>query len=153
MKNAKTARRSAAAVRTATAKTAALGVVSGQVIARRMALAASGDHAEAGRMLPEKLGAATLSALVVLQHATRMNLRMAGFAAAEAVRIARTAQTMAGATTSAAVFGAQFDFLQAWLPRWQAQSLQIGTALIQSAGAALVPVQRVAAGNARRLAA
>lgn len=152
MKTMKTARRRAAAVQVAAAKTAALGAVSGQVIAQRMARAAMGDHGETGRMVPEKFGAATQAGLVILQHAMRMNMRMAGFATAEAFNVARAAQSMAVAATPVAMYGAQFNFLQAWLPRWQSQAMQLGTALIQSGSAALAPLQRVAAGNARRLA-
>jgi hypothetical protein len=153
MKHQKTARRGAAAIQRAATRTASLGAVSGQVIAQRMARAATGDHAENSRMLPEKFGAATLAGLVIMQHAMRMNMRMAGFATAEAFNVARAAQSMAVAATPAALYGAQFDFMQAWLPRWQAQSMQLGTAMIQSGSAALAPLQHVAAGNARRLAA
>ncbi len=153
MKHQKTARRGAAAIQRAAAKTAILGAVSGQVMAQRMARAATGDHTENSRMLPEKFGAATLAGLAMMQHATQMNMRMAGFATAEAFSIARAAQAMAAAATPAALYGAQVDFMQAWLPRWQARSMELGTALIQSGTAALAPLHRVAAGNARRLAA
>jgi hypothetical protein len=153
MKHQKAARRGATAIQRAAARTATLGAVSGRVIAQRMARAAVGDHAENSRMLPEKVGAATLAGLVILQHAMRINLRMAGFATAEAFSVVRAAQTMAVAATPAALYGAQVEFMQAWLPRWQARSMQLGTAMIQSGSAALTPLQRVAAGNARRLAA
>lgn len=153
MKAMKTSRRGAIALQTAAARTAALGAVSGQVIAQRMARAAVGDHGETSRMVPEKLGAATLSGFVMMQHAMRMSMRMMGFATTEAFGMARAAQAMAVAPTPAAIYGAQFDFMQAWLPRWQARSMQLGTAMIQSGSAALAPLQRVASGNARRLAA
>lgn len=151
MTQTKTARRNAAALRTAAIKTAALGVTSAQVIARRLTLAATGDHAEASRMVPEKLGAATLSGMAVMQHTMLMSMRLAGFAVAEAFRMARMARTMSDARTPAAVFGAQVDFMQAWLPRWQGQALLLGGAWTRSGSAMLAPVQRVAAANARRL--
>jgi len=153
MKHQKTARRGAAAIQRASVKTAKLGAVSGQVIAQRMARAATGDHAENSRMLPEKFGAATLAGLVMMQHAMRINMRLAGFATAEAFSLAQAARSMAVAVTPGAMYGAQVDFLQAWLPRWQARSMQLGTDMLQSGSAALGPLQRVAAGNARRLAA
>ncbi len=153
----KTARRTATAIRPAlhraALKTAALGLTSAQVIAQRTARAATGDHAEASRMVPEKLGAAAVSGMVAMQHTMRMSLHVAGFAMAETFRMARMAQTLAGATTPAAVFAAQFDFLQAWLPRWQGQAMQLGGAWGRSGSAVLAPVQRVVTGNARRLAA
>ncbi|WP_341908852.1 hypothetical protein [Ferrovibrio terrae] len=151
MKQTKTARRNAAALRSVAIKTAALGVTSAQVVGRRLALVATGDHAEVSRMVPEKLGAATVSGMAVMQHTMLMSMRLAGFAVAEAFRMARVAGVMSDARTPAAVFGAQVDFMQAWLPRWQSQAMLMGGAWTRSGSAMLAPVQRVAAANARRL--
>jgi len=144
-------RRNLAAAQTTLVKTAALGAAAGQLIARRVALAASGDHGEASRMVTEKLGAGALSGVVVLQHAMTMAMRMNGFALMEAFRIGQATQAMAAARTVESLWRAQYDSMLAGLPRWLSQSETIGTAMMRSGNAMMAPVHKVAAANARRL--
>lgn len=144
-------RRNLAAAQTTLAKTAALGIAAGQVITRRVARAASGDHGEAGRMVTEKIGAAALSGVAGMQHAATMAMRMSGFAVMEAFRLGYAAQAMAAARTVESLWRAQYDFMLAGLPRWQSQSEAIGTDMMRSGSAMLAPVHKVAAANARRL--
>ena len=138
-------------------RTAELAVASGQVIAARLALAATprgataAGHAEFARMVPEKTqafaaaGAGAAQQLTALAFtASRAALREGEAASAAALRLARAS----GPADFAAV---QQRYLLDWFGRSVAHAEALSNAAARLQSAMVAPLHRTATANAKRL--
>src|ERR1700709_1819665 len=101
-----------------------LAVAAGQIIAKRIALGMAAaldpmgaDHAEFGRMVPEKMEAFSAAGRIMLEHSNQAGWELTRLASDEVMTTARATMEIAGCMTPAAVAEAQSQFALAWLNR------------------------------------
>jgi hypothetical protein len=139
-------------------KSGELAVAAGQVIAKRVALAAAAivdplnaDLVEFSRIIPEKTTAFSSAGMAWLQGSSEAAQRMSAFAASELARATTAAVAIAGCKTPAGIMAAQRSFATAWFARMFSQSIALGSLAMKSQSAAMAPIYRAATANARRL--
>lgn len=135
-----------------------LALVSGEVVAKRLALGAAAmvdplnaDHAEFARMAPEKAQAFTEAGAAVLQRTGEVAQQMADYALAEISIAMRSTMGMAACRTPVALASAQGKFLRGWISRSLSQAAAMGSIAVSYQAAAMAPVHKTATANARRL--
>lgn len=139
-------------------KGADLAQAAGHVVAKRASLAllamadpAQADHAEFARILPEKAAAFSAAATALMRGSETLVRQAAEFASSEMVAATKTGGELALCRTPTAVAAVQGRHATAWFFRALSQSIAVGALAMQTYGAVMAPVQRVAVGNARRL--
>lgn len=138
-------------------RSAELTVASGQVIAARLALAATprgalpAGQAEFARMIPEKTQAFAAAGAVAAVHLTGMAMTVTRNAIRESEAVGAATLNLAAAPTPAAFAAAQQRFMIDWLGRSVAQLHAYGDASARLQAAMLSPIHRTATANARRL--
>ena len=137
----------------------ALAVAAGQVIARRVALGVAAafdpltaDHAEFGRMVPEKMQAFSAAGMVALEQSNRAGWEITRLAAGEVVTTARATFSLAACTGPMAMAEAQGQFASAWFNRAASNFFAIGLLALGVQQAAMVPIEQTIAANTQRLA-
>jgi hypothetical protein len=145
-------------VATATHRTGELAIATNKVVAKRMSLAAAAivdpgraDHAEFGRILPEKTVAFSQAGMAWMSWSGKVAEQMSSFALAEMASASAAVTAMAACKTPGALIDAQSRFVTAWFGRAVAQSMNLGALAMRSQGAVIAPIHRVATANARRL--
>ena len=151
--------RTASAATRAALKGAALAQAAGHVVAKRTALGlsaianpAQADHAEFGRIVPEKVRAFHASALALMRCSGEMAQQTTRFATSEMSNATAAAADLARCRTPAAAVAVQSRFATAWLFRALSQSIAVGALAMRSYGDVMAPVHLVAVRNSRRLA-
>ncbi len=135
-----------------------LAVAAGQVIARRVALGMSAmfdpmgaDHAEFGRMLPEKVEAFSAAGMIMMQQATQAAEQITGFASTAVTAATRATLAMAGSTCPAAMAETQGRFAMALFEQAASNFMAMGLLALGAQAAAMVPIQKTIAANTARL--
>ena len=151
--------RTARAGALAALKGAALAQATGHVVAKRAALGmvalidpTQADHAEFARIVPEKAEAFGAAAVALVRGSGTLAQQAAQFASSEIAIATKTAGELAWCRTPAAPAAVQGRYATAWFFRALSQSIAVGALAMQTYGAVMVPVQRAAVGNSRRLA-
>ncbi|MGL4542397.1 MAG: hypothetical protein ACRCUI_07800 [Polymorphobacter sp.] len=134
-----------------------LAHASGEVITRRLELAASPNaltadgQAELARMVPEKAHAFAHAGTETVFHLNAMLLRAGSDWLRETGFAARATTQMLTAQTPAAALQVQQDYLAGLTQRMSTASHALVAASTALQAAALAPVHRTATSNARRL--
>jgi hypothetical protein len=135
-----------------------LAIAAGQVIAKRVALGLAAvfdpmgaDHAEFGRMVPEKMEAFSAAGMIMMQKASQAGEQISRFAS-DAVRTAtRATFDMAGSGNPVAMAETQGRFAMAWFEQAAANFMVMGLFALGAQEAAMVPIQETIAANTARL--
>lgn len=135
-----------------------LAVAAGQIIAKRVALGVKAaldpmraDHAEFGRMVPEKVEAFSAAGMIMLEQTNQAGLELTRLASDEVMTTARATMEMAVCATPMAVAEAQSQFALAWLNRTTSNFFAMGMLALHAQAAAMVPIQRTVTANSERL--
>lgn len=146
-----------AATRNAGASTD-IAIAAGQIIARRVVLgmAAAFDpmganHAEFGRMMPEKFEAFSAAGMIMLEQSNQAGWEFSRLASDEVMTTARATLAMAVCDSPVAMADAQGAFALAWFGRAATNFFAMGLLALGAQRAAMVPIQQTIAANAERL--
>jgi hypothetical protein len=138
--------------------TAELSAAAGQVIARRVALGVSAmadpigaDHAEFGRMVPEKVDALTSASTAMAKVSLAMLGENARRSADDAMRASQAMMDFALCRSPAAFMAVQNRWATSWLTQSYVQSMALWATGLRFHEAATAPYHRAATRNARRL--
>lgn len=149
---------SAALAGTAARRATRLATNSGDVIAARMALAAtamanpaSADGAEFHRMVAEKVTAFSAASQIMAGRCAAVGLELARLGAVEAAETRRGFADLALAGSPAAALAAQARLVGGFWGRAWANAALLAQLGLRAQNAALAPVHRAASSNARRL--
>lgn len=136
----------------------ALAVAAGQVIAKRVALAVAAaldplqaDHAEFGRIVPEKMEAFSAAGVAALEQSNRAGWEITRLASDEVITAARATFSLAGCANPLAMAEAQSRFALAWFDRAASNFFAIGLLALGVQQAAMVPIEQTIAANTLRL--
>jgi O-methyltransferase involved in polyketide biosynthesis len=148
----------AAASRNAGSQTE-IAIATGKVIAKRVALGVDAvfnptvaDHAEFGRMVPEKVEAFAAAGMIMLEQTTQARRQIAQLASDEVMTATRATMAMASCRNAASLAEVQGRFALDWFDRATANFFAIGILALTAQGAALKPIRSTVVGNATRLA-
>ncbi len=135
-----------------------IAISAGEVIAKRVALGVAAafdplraDHAEFGRMVPEKMEAFSAAGMIMLEHSSQAGLELTRLASDEVMTTARASWTISDWTNPVAMAAAPGLFALEWFNRTAANFFTMGLLALGAQEAALVPIQQTLAANAERL--
>jgi hypothetical protein len=135
-----------------------LVMAAGQVVAKRVALGVAAavnpmaaDHAEFGRMVPEKMEAMSAAGMIMLAQSTDASFEITRRASDEVMQAAAATIEMAGCTDPMAVVEAQSKFAIAWFDRAAANAIAMGMLALRAHDAAMEPIRDTVAANTERL--
>jgi hypothetical protein len=135
-----------------------LAIAAGQIIARRVALGVAAafdptqaDHAEFGRMMPEKLEAFSAAGVIMLEQSSQASLEITRFASDEIMTTAQATLAIAACSNPVAMAEAQGQFAIDWFNRAASNLFAVGLLALGVQKAAMVPIRRTLAANAERL--
>jgi hypothetical protein len=136
-----------------------LAIAAGQIIARRVALGVAAafdpigaDHAEFGRIMPEKMEAFSAASMIMLEQTNQAGWEITRIASDEVMTTARATVSIAACTSPVAMAEAQSQFALAWFSRAASNFFAMGMLAIGMHEAAMVPIQQTIAANTERLA-
>lgn len=146
-----------AATRTASSSND-LAIASGQIIAKRVALGMAAaldplqaDHAEFGRMMPEKMEAFSAAGMIMLQKSTQAGEQITRFASDAIMTATRATFAMTQCATPAAMAETQGRFALAWFDRAASNFFALGMLALGAQEAAMVPIRQTVEANVERL--
>ena len=135
-----------------------LAVAAGQVIAKRMALGVAAafnpmqaDHAEFGRMVPEKMEAFSAAGRIMVHQAGQASAQLTRFTTDAFRTAARATFAMAGSPNPIALAETQRTFAVAWFEQAASNFMAMGMLALGAQEAVLVPIQETLAANTERL--
>jgi hypothetical protein len=135
-----------------------LAIGASQVSAKRVALGVAAafnplqaDHAEFGRMVPEKLEAFSAVGQIMIQQASKAGAQMTRFASDALMTATRATLAMAGSTSPTALAQTQRRFAVDWFEQVTSNFMAMGMLALGAQEAAMVPIQRTIAANTKRL--
>ena len=135
-----------------------LAVAAGNVIAKRVALGVAAalnpmqaDHAEFGRMVPEKMKAFSAAGRIMMRQAGEVGFTLTRFASDAMMTATRATYAMARSTTPVALAEAQTLFTVALMEQTAANLVTMGMLAVGAQEAAMVPIQQTIAANTERL--
>ena len=135
-----------------------IAVAAGQIIAKRIALGMAAaldpmeaDHAEFGRMMPEKMEAFSAAGRIMLEQSNQAGWELSRLASDEVMTTARATLAMASCTDPVTMAEAQGQFALDWFNRAAANFFAVGMLALGVQQAAMVPIQQTVAANAKRL--
>jgi hypothetical protein len=135
-----------------------IAIASGQIIARRVALGMAAafdpmgaDHAEFGRMMPEKMEAFSAAGMIMLEQSNQAGWEFSRLASDEVMTTARATLAMAVCDSPMAMADAQGQFALAWFSRAATNFFAMGLMALGAQEAAMVPIQQTIAANTARL--
>ncbi len=135
-----------------------LVMAAGQVVAKRVALGVAAavdpmraDHAEFGRMVPEKVEAISAAGMIMLAQSTDASFEITRRASDEVMQAAAATLEMAACTNPAALVEAQSKFAIAWFDRAAANVIAMGMLALRAHDAAMEPIRDTVAANTERL--
>jgi hypothetical protein len=136
-----------------------LAMAAGHIIAKRVALGVAAaldptqaDHAEFGRMMPEKMEAFSAAGMIMLEQSNRAGWEITRLASDEVMTTARATVSMAACADPMAIAQAQGQFALDWFNRAATNFFAIGLLALGVQQAAMVPIQQTLAANTERLA-
>jgi hypothetical protein len=129
-----------------------LAMAAGHIIVKRVALGVAAaldptqaDHAEFGRMMPEKMEAFSAAGMIMLEQSNQAGWEITRIASNE---VMTTARATLSCTNPMAMAEAQL----AWFNRAATNFFAMGLLALGVQEAAMVPIQQTIAANAERLA-
>jgi hypothetical protein len=135
-----------------------LAVAAGQVIAKRVALGVAAalnpmqaDHAEFGRMVPEKMEAFSAASRIMTLQAGEVGITLTRFASDALMTATRATYAMARSINPLAFAEAQTRFAVACFEQAASNLVAMGMLAFGAQEAALVPIQEAIAANTQRL--
>jgi len=136
-----------------------LALAAGQIIAKRVALGVAAaldplgaDHAEFGRMVPEKVEAFSAAGRIMLEQTNQASWELTRLASDEVMTAAQATLSMVTCINPMAMAEAQGKFALAWFDRAASNFFAMGLLALGVQRAAMVPIQQTIAENAERLA-
>jgi hypothetical protein len=135
-----------------------IAIAAGQIIARRVALGMAAafdpmgaDHAEFGRMMPEKMEAFSAAGMIMLEQSSQAGWEFSRLASDEVLTTARATLAIAACDSPAAMADAQGQFALDWFSRAATNFFAMGLLALGAQEAAMVPIQQTIAANTERL--
>lgn len=135
-----------------------LAMAAGQIISARVALMGAAatdpmgaDHAELGRMVPEKVEAFSAAGMIMMEHSNQAGLEMTRLASDEMMTAATATMAMATCTDPLQLMEAQGAFAAAWFDRLTTNFVAMGMMALKAQDAAMKPIQDTVAANTERL--
>jgi len=135
-----------------------IALAAGQVIAKRVALGVAAafdplgaDHAEFGRMMPEKMEAFSAAGRIMLEQSNEAGWELTRLASDEVMTTARATLAIAACANPVAMAEAQGQFALAWLNRATSNFFAMGILALGVHQAAMAPIQETVAANTERL--
>jgi len=135
-----------------------LAIASSQIIAKRVALGMAAafdpmgaDHAEFGRMMPEKMEAFSAAGAIMVEHTNQAGWAMTRLASDEVMTTARATIAMATCATPAALAEVQGQFALDWFSRAATNFFAMGMLALGAQQAMMAPIQETVAANTERL--
>ena len=135
-----------------------LAMAAGQIIAKRVALGVAAafnplqaDHAEFGRMVPEKMEAFSAAGRIMLQKSSQAGEQIARLTSDTIATATRATVAMAGCADPMAMAQAQGTFAFVWFEQVASNFMTMGMLALGAQEAALVPIQQAIAANTKRL--
>ncbi len=135
-----------------------LAMEAGQIIARRVALGMAAafdpmgaDHAEFGRMVPEKMEAFSAAGNIAFEQTNQAAWAIARLASDEIMTTARATIAMATCGSPVAMAEAQGQFALDWFNRAATNFFAVGLLALGVQQAAMAPIQATVAANTERL--
>ena len=135
-----------------------IAVAAGQIIAKRIALGMAAaldpmaaDHAEFGRMMPEKMEAFSAAGRIMLEQSNQVGWELSRLASDEVMTTARATLAMAVCADPVTMAEAQGQFALAWFNRAATNFFAMGILALGVQQAAMMPIQQTVAANAERL--
>jgi O-methyltransferase involved in polyketide biosynthesis len=136
-----------------------LARAAGQIIAKRVALGVAAaldptqaDHAEFGRMMPEKLEAFSAAGIIMLQQSNEAGWEITRLASDEVMTTARATLSMASWANPVAMAQAQGQFALSWFNRATTNFFAMSMMAFGAHEAAMAPIRQTIAANTQRLA-
>jgi O-methyltransferase involved in polyketide biosynthesis len=130
----------------------------GQIIAKRVALGVAAvfdptqaDHAEFGRIVPEKMEAFSAAGMIVMQQASLAGEQIKRFASDAIMTATRATLAVVGSTSPAAMVKTQGRIAVTWFEQATANFMAISMLALNAQEAAIVPIQQTIAANTERL--
>ena len=135
-----------------------IAIGAGQIIAKRVALGMAAafdpmraDHAEFGRMVPEKMEAFSAASMIMMQKASQAGEQITRFASDAIAAATRASVAMAESRSPVALAETQGRFAMAWFEQAAANFMAMGMMALGAQQAAMVPIQETIAANTERL--
>ncbi len=135
-----------------------LASAAGQIIAKRVALGVAAiidpmraDHAEFGRMVPEKVEAFSAASIIMMQQASHAGEQIARFASDAIRRATRARLDFAGSANPVEIVEKQGNFAAGWFRMAASNFMAMGLLALNAQKAAMLPIQQTIAANAERL--
>jgi hypothetical protein len=135
-----------------------LAVAAGQVIAHRMVMGmaaaldpSQADHAEFGRMVPEKMEAFAAAGLILLEKSGDASQQMSRLATDAIASTTRAGLEMADCATPMALAEAQGRFAMACFDQAASAFIRMGMLALGAQEAAMAPIHKTVAANTKRL--
>jgi hypothetical protein len=135
-----------------------IAIAAGEIIAKRVILGMAAaidpmraDHAEFGRMMPEKVEAFSAAGLIMLEQSNQFGWEVSRLATDEVMTTARATLAMTACATPMAMAEAQGQFALAWFNRTATNFFAMGMLALGAQQAAMVPIQQTIAANTERL--
>jgi O-methyltransferase involved in polyketide biosynthesis len=135
-----------------------IAIGAGQIIAKRVALGMAAafdpmraDHAEFGRMVPEKMEAFSAASMIMMQKASQAGEQITRFASDAIATATRASIAMAESRSPVALAETQGRFAMAWFEQAAANFMAMGMMALGAQQAAMVPIQETIAANTERL--
>ena len=136
-----------------------LAIAAGQVIAKRVALGVvaafdptQANHAEFGRMMPEKMEAFSAASMIMLERSSQAGWEITRLASDEVMTTARATLSIAACANPVTMAEAQSKFALDWFARAASNFFAIGMLALGAQRAAMVPIEQTVAANTQRLA-
>jgi hypothetical protein len=130
----------------------------GQIVARRVALGVAAvvdplraDHAEFGRMVPEKVEALTAAGMVMLSQSSDAGFEITRRASDEIMNAASATLDMAACSNPMALAEAQGKFALSLLDRAAANIIAMSMLALRAHDAAMAPIRETVEANVERL--
>ena len=129
-----------------------------QIIAKRAALGLAAvfdpmgaDHAEFGRMVPEKVEAFSAAGMIMMRQVAQAGEQIVQFASDAVMAAVQATFAIAGSTSPAAMAETHGHYARSWFEQAASNFMAIGVLALGAHEAALVPIQETLTANAARL--
>jgi hypothetical protein len=135
-----------------------LVMAAGQIVAKRVALGVAAavdplraDHAEFGRMVPEKMEAFAASGMAMLGQSSDAGFEITRRASDEVMNVASATLEMAACSNPMALAEAQGKFALSLLNRAAANMIAMSMLALRAHDAAMAPIRETVEANVERL--
>jgi O-methyltransferase involved in polyketide biosynthesis len=135
-----------------------LARAAGEIITKRVALGVAAiidplraDHAEFGRMVPEKVEAFSAVGMIMMQQANHACEQIARFASDAIETTNRAGLAIAGSANPIEIVEKQGHFAAGWFRMAASNFMAMGLLALNAQKAAMLPLQQTIAANAERL--